>query len=467
MKKYKKLIIIVFTLFCFFSISAYADCVRTPLTPAKGKIIIVETVKQLYQAIKIANKTGNLTISLKDGVYKLYKRIHIIGDNIVVRSYSRDRNKVIIKGKGIKGSLTHIFSVASNQFTIADMTIGWVKHHAIQIHGEKGVKNSLIHNVKFVDTGQQMLKISGKKSNKKPEGGVVEWCLFTFPSGVASQNYTGGIDAHNAKNWIIRNNEFYGIKSPDKGLAEHAIHFWNGSENTLVEKNIISNSDRGIGFGLGKKGHKGGIIRNNMVHTNRDVGIGVETSTGTKIYNNSVYTENYENSIEYRFPGTNKVIIQNNLVNKRIKSRNGGKAKKISNNIDYAKINWFKKPRQGDLHLRLGLKNVLEQGVFIDNLSQDIDCEVRTKEKGVDVGADEYQGEVALNINIKEPSTIQRQIEDINVFINRLKKYVQSDLFKNEYQKLYIACLIVLIVQILIIFMIIYIVIHIRKRQKL
>ena len=101
-----------------------------------------------------------------------------------------------------------------------------------------------------------MLKVSADHS--MPDGekvgadhGVVSHSVFEFPLGAAQQHYTGGIDAHFAANWRIHDNTFRNIRSPEKRLAEHAIHFWRGSSDTIVERNMIFNADRGIGFGQG------------------------------------------------------------------------------------------------------------------------------------------------------------------------------------------------------------------------
>lgn len=43
--------------------------------------------------------------------------------------------------------------------------------------------------------------------------------------------------------WLSSNNIM--IRSPDSTLAEHAIHFWSDSEDSIVERNTIINCDRG------------------------------------------------------------------------------------------------------------------------------------------------------------------------------------------------------------------------------
>lgn len=364
-----------------------SNCILTPLPDPSGTAVTVSTVIELVNAAQQANASGNLTILIEDGTYTLSEMLWISGNNVTFRSRSGNRDAVVIRGQGISGNVSHIFNVPGDNFTAADMTIGWVANHAIQIHSDSD--NPVVHNVRFVDTYEQMLKVSYRPGDStSSDNGLVEWCVFEYSAGIGPQYYIGGIDAHQAHNWTIRNNVFRYIRSPEADLAEHAIHFWSESSNTLVEHNIIINCDRGIGFGMGDRGHSGGMIRNNMVSTTRDVGIGLENSRNTAVYNNTVYTENYGNSIEYRFSGTQGVAIINNLTNAQIASRDGGSGR-VETNVTNAQASWFGDTGSGNLRLATAESTVVDQGQSLSDVTWDIDCEMRPKGAAYDIGADE------------------------------------------------------------------------------
>ena len=298
---------------------------------------------------------------------------------------------MVIRGQGMSGGVSHVFNVTGSDFTAADLTIGWVANHALQIHSSSD--HPVIHNVRFVDTGEQMLKVSYVPGDSAgSDDGLVEWCLFEYSAGVGPQYYIGGIDAHQARHWLVRNNVFKHIRSPEAAdLAEHAIHFWSGSSHTLVEGNRICDCDRGIGFGLGDRGHSGGIIRNNMVHTSRDVGIGLESASGAEVYHNTVFIENYENAIEYRFAHTQDVVIINNLTNGPIASRDGGSGR-VETNATSAQASWFVQAAHGiDLHLATANPSAVDQGQALAGVARDFDCDARPQGAGHDIGADEWR----------------------------------------------------------------------------
>jgi hypothetical protein len=294
------------------------------------------------------------------------------------------------------GGVSHVFLVQGSDFCVRDLTLGWVANHGIQIQGEQNADRPIVSNIRFVDTYEQMLKTSAGGAEFS-DSGLVEGCLFEYSAGIGPQYYIGGIDCHRSRHWIVRDNVFKDIRSPSGSIAEHAIHFWNNSEHTLVERNLIITCDRGIGFGLGSSQHTGGIIRNNMIYHDStegfaDVGIGLETAPDAEVYNNSIFFGNgYPNAIEYRWPATINVFIANNLTNRAIIARDGATGID-TNNVENAQPGWFVDIGMGDLHLDYSVGTVVDQGIFISGLTDDFDGESRPQGAGYDIGADEYTG---------------------------------------------------------------------------
>jgi hypothetical protein len=372
--------------------------------------VVVSNASELAAAVDNANSGGDKEIILTNGTYTLDDALGIWADGVTVRSQSGQRGNVIIRGQGMYGGVTHIFNVAGTNFTARNMTIGWVSEHAIQIWGNNNSSNTLISNLRIVDTFQQMVKISYEPSNpNSSEKGVMQYCLLEYSAGIGPQYYIGGIDGHQCKNWTVRNNTFKNIRSPSEDVAEHAIHFWSNSEGTLVENNVIINCDRGIGFGLGSSGHSGGIIRNNFIYHDSsegfaDVAIGLENAVNAWVYNNTIYMEHsYPNAIEYRFPGTKGGIIKNHLCNKAITSRDGGSAD-VFNNTTTIWANWFVDASSGDLHLVSPIPQAIDLGVTIPGLNSDIDGDPRPQGKGIDMGADEYVVATSDSITVTSPN---------------------------------------------------------------
>lgn len=359
--------IILFCLLFFLPNRAVAyRC--SPSRASIGDIITVNSVAELEIAFSTVNRVGgNRTILISDGVYLLRKMLYLRVDNVVVRSKSGNREKVLLKGGGMQGPVKNIFLLRGSNITIADLSCGEISNHGMQIMGEYGARNILIHNVRIFNTGQQMIKGTyDDRGSLGSEKCTIECSLLEYTNHFGPQYYIGGIDVHRGNRWIVRDNIFRNIRSPDqKQLAEHAIHFWSGSKDSLVERNTIINCDRGIGFGLGNRPHFGGIIRNNMICNdgagfNDDVAIGLENSEGSEVYNNSIYMEQkYPNAIEYRFPGTNKVMIFNNLTNRAIADRDGALAD-VSNNITTASQSWFMDTKNCNLRLAQPIEKVVD-----------------------------------------------------------------------------------------------------------
>ena len=397
------LLIFIFSLFFNINISAQdCDCNINEVlnnTVAScdlilGTIVNVSSAGEFSSAINQANNSGgNMTILIADGTYQVASTSsypYITASNLVIRSLSGNRDAVILTGGGmgdVAPSTEIGLSLVGDNITVADLTIRAVGNHAISTNSD----NHFIHNVRIQDTYEQMIK--GTTSDNGSSDCVVQCCLFEYTAGIGPQYYIGGIDVHTGNDWRVSDNVFYDIASPSVSLAEHAVHFWNNSQGTVVERNLIVNCDRGVGFGLGSSAHEGGVIRNNMIYNNgndpfHDVGIGLESSPNTKVYNNTVHIE-YFNAIEYRFTATNNVDIANNLCNQAISSRNGGQAT-VTNCIEDANASIYVDPANGDLHLNQIYAEIVDQGLDLPlDVIDDLDQYPRLV-GSYDIGAHEY-----------------------------------------------------------------------------
>ena len=346
---------------------------------------------------------GDLTILIADGVYDLngqYLRITV--DGVTVRSQSGHRESVTLDGHY---QTTEIFQILASDVTIADLRVQRALDHPVHVMAASGrdVNHTLISNIHIVDPGQQAVKINPNAARTHfVNHGRITGCLIeltdTGRATVWDYNkscYTGGIDGHQADGWIIEDNEIRGFWCSG-GLAEHGIHLWSDSSNTLVQRNRVIDCDRGIGFGLGNRGHTGGVIRNNMIyhgpdHGYSDVGIGLESATGAQVYNNTIFFgHGYPNAIEYRFAQSNHLTIANNLCNRQIRSRNGGTTTLLTHNVLNAAAGWFKDTQAGDLHLQAERAGVTDAAYSLSGLTDDFDSQHRPLGPGPDIGADEF-----------------------------------------------------------------------------
>lgn len=374
------------------------DCACPELATNSDPVVTVRNVSELQAALDQAFvNNGHMTISMAAGTYNLTNNLRYIAPNmehLSIIGATGNADDVVIKGLGWNNNaVTHIFLVGADHFTIANVTLSDVFYHPIQINSNPDdADDFLAQNVKFLDAKEQLFKASGGDGPLFTDRGRILCCHFEFTAGIAYQDYTGGIDCHRARDWRIAHNTFKGILSPNSTLSEHAIHMWRESSGTIIESNKIMDCDRGIGLGLGPdpaSGHVGGLVINNFVHTSVDVGIGLESAADARVYNNTVITDNYSRSIEYRFNTTTNAHIVNNLTSKQISDRSSGSTGTLETNYLINDLSIFEDPANYDYHLTADLSGVVDAGTLLSEVPVDYDCEVRNFGQ-TDIGADEY-----------------------------------------------------------------------------
>jgi hypothetical protein len=203
-----------------------------PLPAPSGPIVRVHTLAQLQNAV--AGIASNTTILIGPGTYNLAAPLYINGTftNVGIRGATGNRDDVVLVGKGMNGAtdggVPFGIWVGGNVqgVTIAHLTIRDVYYHPIMLNA--GAQSPLIHNVRLVNAGQQLLKSSPDGAGGGVDNGIVEYSVFEYDT-TSRDDYTNGVDVHTGDNWIIRHNLFRNIRAPQGQLAGPAILMWNHS----------------------------------------------------------------------------------------------------------------------------------------------------------------------------------------------------------------------------------------------
>jgi hypothetical protein len=320
------ILIMVTALVLMSAPEAHAQAVCAPLpAPAGTAIDVAPSQVGSLQAILDAAQPGH-TIQLADGLYSLPQTLVLRVPGVTLRSKSGNRSNVVLDGRSAIGN---VLLVQKSNVTIADITLTRSTWHLVHVAPSGPLSGTLVHNIRGIDGGEQFIKVNPVGTDYADNGVIRCSLLEMTPAGralVRNNCYTGGIDIHQARGWQILGNVVTGFWCAS-GLSEHAIHAWTGSRDTRVEGNVIINSARGIGFGLGQAvtgrtyadgpcggaanaGHYGGTIVNNFVVANDpwlfssssgfDTGIGLEQSCETAVLHNTVVSTATPRSSWYR-----------------------------------------------------------------------------------------------------------------------------------------------------------------------
>lgn len=419
-------VIAIFNLVLFSVLNAIAADGFCPAYPApSGATVVVNSEMAIRDAVNSAQ--SGTTILIADGTYNLGSKGYYLWldtPGVTLRSQSGLRGSVILDDNY---SRTEIITIAASNVTIADLTIKRAGTHPIHVVSTNGgdTLNALIYNVHIIDPGQQAIKINphSAKINFTDYGEVACSTIELTDTGrskvwdINGSCYTGGVDAHQSRGWVIRDNIIKGFWC-QQGLSEHGVHFWTGGRDTIVERNRLIDNARGIGFGLGSNdggrtyadnpcpgaggyvGHFGGVIRNNFISASRaelfasqygaDGGIALAQACHTVVVHNTVaFTQAPFAAIEWRFSNTDADLI-NNLVTHNLMDR-GGTANLVSN-LSNQPLSMFVTGQVSNLHLNSGAAAAIDQGAVVAAgiCDDDFDGQNRPANAGRDIGADEF-----------------------------------------------------------------------------
>ena len=400
--------------------SAQAPC--PPLPPPAGPTIEVHPAQADDLRAVVAAAPSGTTVLLHDGVYDMsagdaVSRLVFTAPGVTLRSFSGDRDAVVLDAAD---QTDELISILASGVTIADLTLRRAWNHPVHVSGDgvpiTGVR---LYNLRIVDPGQQAVKVNPIGAGWVDDGALECSALELTDAGrarIRDNCYTGGIDAHAARGWVVRRNRITGFWCP-AGLSEHAIHFWKSSRDTLVEGNAILDCARGIGFGLGATGdgrtypddpypgipylgHVDGAIRDNFVaaadpdlfasQSGFDTGIAIEQARVVSVAHNTVASIAAPfSSIEWRF-GDTLVDVVNDLVTHNLRPRDGAQAT-LAGNLESAPAAWFVAIAGGDLHLAGPALPPVGAGVELPPGVAGDDFDGQPRDAGPDVGADEVR----------------------------------------------------------------------------
>jgi hypothetical protein len=384
-------------------------CASLAQLPADAILVTPEQADELPSIVRGA--APGATIALADGTYRMTgrdeaaRRIQITRPGITLRSVSADAEAVILDGEYLTEEMV---TINASDVTIAALTLTNAVNHPIHVLGgpTQNVSNVRLSGLRIIDAGEQLVKVnsSGATPNTYADDGILECSLLELTAQGRPQVepnpggcYTGGIDAHSAQGWVVRLNTFRGIYCEGSGLAEHAVHFWSASRDTLVERNVIIDCARGIGFGLGDGsgagadreyddepspgvsgyvGHHGGIIRNNWLSISEgldyfDTGIELEQAHGARVLHNTLlHPTTAFASIAPRFANTSVSLLNNLMVS--LRERDGASVE-ASHNSTAANAELFVNATAHDLRLSPAAAGAIDQGEAADDAGLDID----------------------------------------------------------------------------------------------
>lgn len=321
--------------------------------------------------------------------------------HIQIRGATGNPADVVIQGAGMLDPVAPfgIQVFTASDVLIADLSVRNVYYHAIAVQGDQGAHDIRLYHVRLSDAGQQIVKgVPGADDVR------IEYSELFLANGAVNHPegsppgscYTNAIDGVGADRWIVRDNLIHDIRCQDLSLAGPSILLWQGSTDTLVERNTIIDSSRGIALGLvSATDHFNGIVRNNFIRMNPAATYAVDvpiyvTSPDAKVLNNTALTSGrYPNAIEARYAGATGVQVTANLLDAAIQPRNGAMPV-LDNNLGNAQAGWFADPASGDLHLTPAASPAIGHATALADAVDDFDGQLRAPGiNGSDIGADQ------------------------------------------------------------------------------
>ena len=321
---------------------------RIQLPEPTGKVIRVDSAEDIIQAIEDAE--DGMTIIIAKGHYLMPRDCILTSHRVTIKGETGKREDVILdagmeyhdgtaKFRARNGAPAIIKIAHAKNATIADLTIANNPKYGILFFGDASVHDLKIYNVKFHNIWARGLKGTsatayddrgaGEDSHPvtrdvikriAPQRGEVRNCLFVCDHAKRNDqdgfdaDYIAGMDLMHAKDWVVSDNVFIGIKGKNGG-GRGSIFIWNESENITVENNVFFDCDRGVSLGnpSGKDGKpfhiNGAVIRNNLFLGG--TGLAIEVDFGDNI---TVTGNRISSAVRVKYPDIRVIDIKASAV---------------------------------------------------------------------------------------------------------------------------------------------------------
>lgn len=311
---------------------------------------------------------------------------------------------VIIKSEMLEG-----FLVAGSNWTFENLVMDGVcgddsncdhAFHVVENADNFNLKNNIIKNF------NSHIKLNAGEGGN-PDYGRIENNLIYNERTRDTSNSVTLIDAVNVNNWVVKGNIITDFSKGSGNQISYGAFFKGNGENNTFEGNLImcewlhrGGVRLGLSFGGGgtddeycnnydcSTEHTDGVIRNNIVmNCTTDVGIYLNRSADTSIYNNLIYNTS---GIDVRFP-TSSAHIYNNIIDGRIKDRDGGEYTEENNIIEFSsdknntvahKI--YQDPNEGDFSI-INPDLIKGKGVNLNDRISDL-CGILQTNSANDIG---------------------------------------------------------------------------------
>ncbi|OGJ89587.1 MAG: hypothetical protein A2487_15215 [Candidatus Raymondbacteria bacterium RifOxyC12_full_50_8] len=391
-----------------------------PFAPPPANAVNVSTLSQFSAALN--TQTAGQTIVLADGVYSVanIEPLSIRVNNLTIRGASGDPSKVIISGKGFENCAypdeeMFMFNNHASNVTFADFTISESRCHGIKLQSNAN-NNCLIHNMRFINIGERMIKSPGIaignvnvslsweiryshfENTKVP---LNDSCRNDHDGG----NYIAGMDLMSCEDWNIHDNVFMNIKGAS-GMARGAVFPWAGTQtgggtwvgckNMTTQRNTFVGCDQSICY-WGTV--TGGLIKNNIILPG-NIGIKINNSVNIKVYNNTSFSANSASSGAFSFSQSTGCELKNNIIYGGMTavgtSLDTAKNMMIGRSLRLIAAQWFGDEASADLHLKSDTCGPVDAGVSLPEVTDDWDG--LSRDAMPDIGADELSNNTNITM---------------------------------------------------------------------